>query len=281
MLPIGVGGSGVNRQTQQVQKAFDQLSDTTLKLATLKRINRGSDDPAGMIASEELKREIAALDQASRATERNRSFVRVADSGLAQAGELLNELEGNLVAAANEAISPAEREGIQIEIDAAIDALDRIGVSTEFAGRRVLDGQDRQVLVGPDPSDQATLSVPELSSAALGRADGRLSELRGNAADDPSATVEIVQAARSQVVTARGELGAFERNSIDSASKLFADTAVNLSSALSSIEDVDLAVESSNLVRSIILSDAAVATARLAVSVQRAQASLLDEVLRA
>lgn len=280
MIPIGAGGSGISRHTQQVQKAFNQLSDTSLKLATLKRINRGSDDPAGMIAAEELKREITALDAASRANERNRSFVHVADSGLAQAGDLLNELEGNLVAAASDTLSPAERDGIQIEIDAAIDALDRIGVSTEFAGQRVFDGQDRQVLVGPNPSDQATLSIPEVSSAALGTADARLADLRGNAVDDPGAAVDIVQAARSQLVTARAELGAFERNTIDSASTLFADTAVNLSTALSEIEDADIAVESSNLVRAMILSDTTVATARLAVSAQRAQASLLDEVLR-
>lgn len=279
MLPIGAGGSGINRHTQQVQKAFDRLSETSMKLATLKKINRGSDDPAGMIASEELKRELVALDQASRATERNRSYVHVADSGLAQAGELLNEIEGNLVAAANDALSPAERDAIQIEIDAAIDALDRIGVSTKFAGNQVFDGQEQQVLVGPDPSDQATLNVPQLSSGALGSDQGRLAELRGSATENPEAATNIVQGARSQVLNARAELGAFERNSIDATSKLFDDAAVNLSAALSEITDTDVALESSNLVRSMILSETAVATARMAVATHRAKASLLDELL--
>jgi len=278
MLPIGASGSGVSRHAQQIQKAFNQLSEVSLKLATLKRINRGSDDPAGMMAAEELKREIATLDQASRVTEHNRSFAHVASSGLAQAADLLNKLEGNLVTAANDMLSPAERDGIQIEIEAQLDALDRIGASTEFAGKRVFDGQDRQVLVGPDPSNQATLSVPELTSDALGSVDGRLTELRSNV--DPSTAIDIVQAARSQVLTAHAKLGAFERNSLNTASELFADTAINLSLALSEIEDADFAVESSNLVRSMILADTAVATARLAASAQWEKASLLDEVLR-
>ncbi|MBP86744.1 MAG: hypothetical protein CMJ64_08515 [Planctomycetaceae bacterium] len=278
MLPIGAGGSGINRQTQQIQKAFNRLSETSSKLATLKKINRGSDSPAGMIASEELKRELTATDAASRSAERNRSFVHVADSGLAQAGDLLNELEGNLVTAANEALSPAERDAIQIEIDAAVDALDRIGVSTHFASERVFDGQSREVLVGPNPSDQATLNVPELRSGALGSDQGALADLRGSAIDDAETAVNIVQGARSQVLNARAELGAFERNSIDATSKLFDDAAVNLNATLSAITDTDVALDSSNLVRSMILTDTAVATARLAAGTYKAQASLLDEL---
>jgi flagellin-like hook-associated protein FlgL len=280
MLPIGANGGAISRQTQQVQRAFDQLSNTSIKLATLTKINRGSDDPAGMIAAEQLKQELTSLDAASRASERYRSFVHVADSGLAQAGELLKELEGNLVAAANEALSPAERDAIQIEIDAAVDALDRIGVSTRLGGERVFDGQSRDSLVGPNPGDQATLDVPELSSGALGSDQGTLAELRGSATDDVETALDIVHGARSQVLNARAELGVFERNSIDSTSKLFDDAAVNLSAALSEITDTDVALETSNLARSMILSDTAVATARLAVATHNAQASLLDELLR-
>lgn len=279
MLPIGAGG--VTRQTQQVQKAFDRLSETSVKLATLKRINRGSDDPAGMIGAEELKREIRALDEASKAAERNRSFVRTADSALGQAGDLLNQIEGNLVAAANEALSPAERDAIQIEIDAAIDAIDRIGNTTSFGGRKVFDGQPTKLLTGPNPADQAELDLPEVDSAALGSTEGKLADLRGggSASDDPDKAVDIVRGARQQVLSARAEAGAFERNTIDATQRLFEDTAANLSSSLSQIEDADVAVESANLVRSIILSDTAVATARLSIAAHKAQAGLLDDLL--
>lgn len=279
MLTIGAGRGVFQRQTQQVQKAFDQLANTSAKLATLKKINRASDDPAGLIASEELNRDLAALDAASRASERNRSFVHVADSALAQAGELLNELEGNLVTAADGSLSPAERDAVQVEIDAAIDALDRLGVSTRFAGEPVLDGQTREFLVGPEPSDRAALQTPELRSSALGSEAGTLAELRGTAVDDTERAVGIVAGARGQLLRARAELGAFERNSIDAAGRVFDAAAVNLSAARSDIADADVAFESANLVRSIILTDSAVATTRLAFAVHDAQTSLLDELL--
>ena len=121
MLPIGAGAGNTTRQTQQIQRAFDRLNETSVKLATLKRINKGSDDPAGLIAATELHREITALEEASAATERSRALVHVADSGLGEAGDLLNELEGNIVAAANDTLSSDERAALQIEIDAAVE----------------------------------------------------------------------------------------------------------------------------------------------------------------
>lgn len=89
----------------------------------------------------------------------------------------------------------------------------------------------------------------------------------------------IIAEARRQVLTARSELGAFERNSIDSAQRLFEDTAVNLSSSLSRIADADVALESANLVKAITLADSAVATARLAAATERTTTSLFSELL--
>lgn len=281
MVLIGAGAGSVSRQTQQVSRAFDRLADTSLKLATLKRINQGSDDPAALIAATELNRELTALEEASAATERTRALAHVADSGLGQAGDLLNRIEGNLVAAASDTTSPNERAAIQIEIDAAIEALDRIGVNTSFAGRKVFTGDTATILAGPDPGDTASLEIPELSATALGGETGTLAELRsgGVAAGNPAAGGAIIEEARRQVLTARSELGAFERNSIDSAQRLFEDTAVNLSSSLSRIADADVALESANLAKAITLADASVATARLTASTQRATASLLSELL--
>ncbi|MDA1052559.1 MAG: flagellin [Planctomycetota bacterium] len=286
MLPIGAGAGSVSRQTQQVQRAFDRLSETSIKLATLKRINQGSDDPAGLIAATELNRELTALEEASAATERTRALVHVADSGLGQAGDLLNQIEGNLVVAANGATSPDERAAIQIEIDAAIDALDRIGVNTSFAGKRVFTGESANVLTGPNPDDRASLDIPELTSTALGGESGTLADVRsGGSASVTSGNAEsagaIIDEARQQVLFARAELGAFERTSIDSAQRLFEDTAVNLSASLSRIADADVALESANLVKAVTLADSAVATARLTVATQRATASLFSELLDA
>lgn len=286
MLPIGAGAGNVTRQTHQIQRAFDRLSETSVKLATLKHINKGSDDPAGLIAATELNKEITALEEASAASERTRAFVHVADSGLDQASDLLNQIEGNLVSAASEALSPGERAAIQIEIDAAVEALDRIGANTSFARRKVFTGQTTSVLTGPNPRDQATLNVPELSSGSLGGDSGTLVDVRSGgsasvASGNSETAVSIVDQARQQVLSSRAELGAFERNSIDATQRLFQDTTANLSSSLSRIADADMARESANLVKNLILADSAVATARLTTATQRASADLFSDLLDA
>ena len=283
MLPIGAGAGQVSRHTPQVDHAFDRLAQTSVKLATLKQINKGSDDPAGLIAATELNRELKALQAASAATERTRALVHVADSGLAQAGALLDQIEGNIVASASTVISPEERASLQIEIDAAIDALDRIGAGTRFAGNRVFAGDSISVLTGPNPSDQASLDLPEVSSAALG-GNGSIADLRSGgpaslASGNAESAATIIDEARQQVLSSRAELGSFERHSIDTAQDLFEDTSAHLSAALSRIQDADVALESANLVKAMTLADSAVAMARLSAATQRATASLFLEVL--
>jgi flagellin len=252
----------------------------------MKRINRGSDDPAGLIAATQLNRELTALEEAAASTERTRALVHVADSGLGPAADLLNQIERNVVTAANGATSPDEQAAIQIEIDAAIDALDRIGVTTEFAGKRVFTGESSHVLTGPNPGDRASLDIHELTGAALGGESGTLADVRsGGSASVSSGNAEtagaIIQQARQQVLLERAELGAFERNTIDAAQRLFEDASVSLSSSLSRIADADVAVESANLVKAMTLADSAVSTARLTLATQRATAGLFSELLDA
>lgn len=286
MLPIGTAFGSASRQTQQVQHTLDSVDKASLRLATMQRINRGSDDPAGLIAAAQLNRELTALEEASAATERTRALVQVADSGLGQASDLLNQIEGNLVAAANGAFSPAERAAIQIEIDAAIDAIDRIGISTTFAGERIFTGESAEVLAGPHLSDRASLTLPELTAATIGGESGKLNDVRSDGSasisnGDAESAGAVTEQARQQLVFARAELGAFERTTLDATQRLFQETSVKLSAGLSRIADADVALESANLVKAITLADSAVATARLTVVTQRVTASLFSELLDA
>lgn len=141
MLRIGGGLSGVDLTAQfQLQRSFAELAQSSEKLSTLKRINHGSDDPSGLIALEALKAELVSLEEASSSADRARSLVRVADSALSQTGNLFNQIRGNILEASSSTTSPAQREALQIEIDAALEALDRIGSSTSLGGRKLLDG---------------------------------------------------------------------------------------------------------------------------------------------
>ena len=101
-----------NVQSLIAQRVLGQnnqgLNNTLERLSTGLRINRGKDDPAGLIASENLKSEITATTAAIGNAERADQVVNIAEGGLQEVSGLLNELQGLLTTSANTA-GPATR----------------------------------------------------------------------------------------------------------------------------------------------------------------------------
>jgi flagellin len=263
-----------------VQNAFQRLANVSVKLATLQRINRASDDPAGLIAMEELSNELSAVRAATESANRTRAFAQVADSALSSAGDLLTNIQTNLVAASSDTLSAEEREALQYEIDASLDALNRLGDAT-LGGRQIF-GESAQFLVGTDPTNVETLTLPAVDDS-LGGGSGVLADLRSGGtasvvSGDLGAAFQIVEEARSQLITARAEVGAFESFVVDSTQRVLQGMEVNLASALSSIRDADVAAETSSLVRETILSQTSVMTAKLLLRSRKSTAGLLTNL---
>ncbi|HHN78343.1 MAG TPA: flagellin [Phycisphaerales bacterium] len=111
------------------------------RLSTGLRINRGKDDPAGLIASENLKSEITSLNAAVSNADRADQVVNIAEGGLQEVSGLLEELQGLLVASGNTAgLSQAEKEANQDQIDSILGTIDRLASSTNFQGIKLLNG---------------------------------------------------------------------------------------------------------------------------------------------
>jgi len=269
-MRIGSHATGVDLAAQHhLLRAFAQLSLSSERLATMRRINSGADDPAGLIAVQQLEAELAAIEEASYNASRAAGMVHVADSAMAQVGGLLNSIRSNVLAAAGGGLSDAEINAKQIEIDAALDAVNFIGNVTSYGGRKLLDGNSLSFNFSPDLGEASTLSLPQLSASALGGATGRLSDLAtGQTASltsgNLSEAVDILDEAQGQVLQARAEVGAFEKYTIESAQRVLGQMEEQISSAVSLIRDTDVAAETSQLVRSQILAEAAVSTLMLA-----------------
>lgn len=117
------------------------LNTSLERLSTGLRINRGKDDPAGLIASETLRSELTAISAAIDNARRADNIVNVAESGLGEISALLIELEGLVDQTANSAgVSDEEVAANQLQIDSILDTINRISTSTEFQGRKLLDG---------------------------------------------------------------------------------------------------------------------------------------------
>jgi flagellin len=122
-------------------KTNRELSTSLERLSTGLRINRGADDPAGLIVSERLRSEIKGVGQAIDNSERAVNVIATAEAALQEISTLLTETKALIVQAANTgAISKAEIEANQLQIDSAIDSITRISNTTSFAGLKLLNG---------------------------------------------------------------------------------------------------------------------------------------------
>ena len=119
-------------------------SDLALRLQRLStglRINRGADDPAGLIISERLRSEIQGLRQAVDNSERASSVIATTEGYLAEVADLLISIKGLVVEAANTGgVSKEEIEANQLQIDSAIESITRISNTASFAGLQLLNG---------------------------------------------------------------------------------------------------------------------------------------------
>ena len=102
------------------------------RLSTGLRINRGADDPAGLIISERLRSDISGVEQGMKNSDRASSVISTTEASLAEVNDLLNSIRALIVESANTgAVSNAEREANQLQIDSAIESITRISNTTE------------------------------------------------------------------------------------------------------------------------------------------------------
>jgi flagellin len=141
-IPALIARSNLNRANDDLQLRLQRLS-------TGLRINRGADDPAGLIISERLRSEISGLNQAVSNSQRASSVIATTEGSLSEVSDLLSSIKSLVVEAANTgAISDEERKANQLQIDSAIESITRISNSASFGGLKLLNGSLDYVLSG-------------------------------------------------------------------------------------------------------------------------------------
>lgn len=148
-----------NVSSQLAQRILGQqnksLTGSLERLSTGLRINRGADDPAGLIASEKLRSEKAAISAAIGNAERADQVVNIAEGGLQEINSLLLELQGLVGSSANDAgLSTEEKEANQLQVDSILQTIDRISATTSFQGTKLLNGTYDFTISGQNTSVQ-------------------------------------------------------------------------------------------------------------------------------
>ncbi len=165
MTRINTNVSSLTAQ-KTLARSNSQLQTALTRLSTGLRINSGKDDPAGLIASEVLRSNIASTQKAISNSERANQIIGTADSALGQVTSLLTDIRSLVTEAANKgAMSDEQIAANQLQIDASLEALNRISQSTNFQGRRLLDGS-LDFVVNPG-AGMSAVSDLQIDSAML------------------------------------------------------------------------------------------------------------------
>jgi flagellin len=146
------------------------LEQALTRLSTGLRINTGKDDPAGLIASENLRSDITSVRRAISNTDRANQVIATADSALGQVSSLLNDIRGLVTESANAGVqSPSQLAANQAQVDSSLDALNRIAQTTTFQGRKLLDGSlDFTTTAGSNFSRIQQLQIDQANLGATG-----------------------------------------------------------------------------------------------------------------
>lgn len=190
-------------------------STTMKQLTTGKRINSGKDDPAGLIALQNLNAELTAVNTSLTNNQRTDSMLSVADSAIDEISTLLNEVETLVVASSSDAnLTAAERSANQSQIDDALSAIDRIVRTSNFNGKKLLDGTfsietedaagntdltNVRVFSRSQATDDTVLSIERTASAQL--AEAELAAANGSATTNGAAEVAITGTLGTATIT--------------------------------------------------------------------------------
>ena len=152
---------------QQGLALSQQSLNTTLqRLSTGLRINSGEDDPAGLIASQQLKAEMTGISTAVSNSQRANNVIATAEGALNEVSNLLQSVKGLVVQAANSgAMSSDEIAANQLQLDSAVQSITRISETTTFAGLHLIDGSLSYLTSGLNTNAIQSLDI---SQADLG-----------------------------------------------------------------------------------------------------------------
>jgi flagellin len=276
----------VNTNTQSIfaQRALSgntlNMQNSIEKLSTGFRINRAGDDAAGLSISEKLTTQIRGLEKAAQNIGDGISLVQTAEGALSVVQDNLQRIRELWVQGLNGTNGEKEKDALQREINERVKTIDDIAKATKFNGQALLrGGTNKTIQSGADNGQTTTITLAtganvgididistvvagsmadgagaaldkfRLAGAAVGSQDGTTADAGGLAGLDTML---------DNVSRMRSYLGAVQ-NSLDSKLEYVNVAMENSSASRSRVRDVDVAKESSIMIRNQILQQSSAA----------------------
>jgi flagellin len=261
----------LNINTEGLQKSLERLSSG-------KRINRASDDAAGLAISEKMEAQIRGLRQASRNSLDGVSLIQTAEGALNEVHEMLQRMKELSVQGANGTYKEDDLKTMADEIKQLTEQIDKIGNETEFNGIPLLKGENPKdssgaeinlrLQIGSKKGQILEIDMSEINIVVgedgldIAKANSIISGSSGSfTVKDPltnndfDAAISTYETAINRVSSMRSKLGAIQ-NRLEHTIKNVDNTAENLTASKSRIADLDMAQEMSEFTKLNILQQA-------------------------
>ena len=253
-LQVSHNAGGVDR-TRHISESYRRLLRTMEKVSSGMKINRASDDPAGLVISEQLRSRIASLNKGIETTTLAIQKYNTADATISQLHSVAHGIRTMAAAAADGGLDDGTvRAAYEAAANRAVENYNHIVETAAFNNANLLDGSDGSLANLPR-LDDLDLSSPEGASAALKLIDEAIARLN-------QAQIQIGSAQAYELEMRRSNLEI---------------TAENLTAAESEIRDTDFPEAMVEMIQSELALKAGLAILAHTNMTQQAVLSLLRE----
>lgn len=269
------------------------MSSSLEKLSTGLRINRASDDAAGLSVSERLRTQVRGLTQAQSNAEDGIALLQIAEGAADEISSLLQRMRELSIQASNDTLTSTERSYSDTEFQALMTEISRISTATQYNGQTLLDGVSGSF--GSDTSsvlhigannnngsvtgtvDTMQVSIQALTVGAIGitlSAEGVTDATNVTNQANAFQAITAIDGAIGSINEMRSNMGGYI-NRLDHAINNIANQRYNTQDAESRIRDVDFAHETTKFTKSQILTQSAVSMLAQANAVPQSVLQLL------
>ncbi|MDB5047320.1 MAG: flagellin [Fibrobacteres bacterium] len=260
------------------------LSKSLEKLSTGLRINRASDDAAGLSVSETMRSRIRGMDRAKSNAEDGIALLQIAEGATGEINNILQRMRELAIQSSTDTMTTTERSYTNKEFGQLMSEISRISSSASYNGMTLLDGGSSSFGVSGGSSsvlhigagssattDRLSITVNSMTLGALGMSATTTAVSTSTSA---LTALSLIDTAVKSVNTMRSDMGAYV-NRLEFAISNLSNQVYNTQDAESRIRDVDFAKETTEFTRAQILTQSATSMLAQANQVPQGVLSLL------
>ncbi len=253
MQAIRVQGN-LNSATSKMNTAMERMSSGY-------RINRAKDDAAGFAVSATFGKNISGAKIAMNNVAMGNDLLATAEGSLGVIQSNLERIRDLTEQAANGTYSSDDLEGIATEVEARLEQIKHQAEHTNFNGKDLLDGSQSagiDLQVGSESGNTYTLDgsiFADVRTASYTALSGLAADIRAGVTATISGDLGTIDTAITNVIDRTTKIGAAS-NRLDALSEGLNVQKTNMTSALSTVKDADIAEESATYVQQQILQSA-------------------------